>query len=200
MIKINLLRERTLEPTVARVPVEPKPIQAPLILAVVFIAAIALGTWYWYATYTELEEKTQRRDTMQREAKRLEEIQKEVERYQRINEVLKERTDIIEQLKRDQTGPVRMMNAFVDSLPAENPQVWFESLSQTRDDVYEDIALVGYAYDVNSIADFFTSLKNKAYFTQIDWVYYDKSKIPIKFEFKCRRELKKSTKEGEQNG
>lgn len=201
MVKINLLRERAAEPTAAaRVPVEPKPIQAILIIAVLFVAAVALGTWYWWSKYNQLQEKRQLVGDLQKEAERLQNVQQEVEKYERINKILEDRKRVIEQLKQSQSGPVEMMNALVQSLPEKDVKIWFESISASKDGEGETLHLVGYGYDVNSIADFYSNLKNAQYFKNIDWLYYDKSKSPVKFEFDCRRVFEKSTEKEAQNG
>ena len=198
MVKINLLRERTVEQPVSKVPVEPKPIQAILIIAVLVVAAVALGTWYWFSKYNDMKEKEAKVSALQKEADRLQSIQQEVEKYERINQILENRKQVIEQLKQNQSGPVEMMNAMVTSLPATDPKLWFESMSSSRDADGSTLHLVGYAYDVNAIADFYSNLKKQEYFSNIDWLYYDKSKTPIKFEFDCRKDFVKSDKSEEQ--
>jgi Tfp pilus assembly protein PilN len=200
MVKINLLRERTVEQPVTRAPIEPKPIQAILVIAVLVIAAVALGTWYWWSKYNQLQEKRQQATELQQEADRLKNVQEEVEKYERINKILEERKKVIEQLKANQTGPIEMMNGLVQSMPTTDPKLWLESMSQTRDGEGETTHLVGYAYDVNAIADFYANLKKQNYFHMIDWLYYDKSKAPIKFEFDCRRNFEKPAEEEAQNG
>ena len=200
MVKINLLRERTVEQPVTKAPVEPKPIQAILIIAVLIVAAVALGTWYWFSKYNTLQENRTRAANLQKEADRLQSIQQEVEKYEKINQILENRKQVIEQLKKNQSGPVEMMNAMVTSLPEIDPKLWFESMSSTQDTEGSTLHVVGYAYDVNAIADFYSNLKKQGYFTSIDWLYYDKSKSPVKFEFDCRKVNVKSEKEEQQHG
>jgi Tfp pilus assembly protein PilN len=200
MVKINLLRERTIEQPVSKVPVEPKPIQAILIIAVLVVAAVALGTWYWFSKYNDLQEKRAKVSALQKEADRLQSIQQEVEKYEKINQILENRKQVIEQLKQNQSGPVEMLNAMVNSLPQADPRLWFESMSSSRDTEGSTIHLVGHAYDVNAIADFYSNLKKQGYFTSIDWLYYDKTKTPVKFEFDCRKEFVKSDKGEQQHG
>lgn len=200
MVKINLLRERTIEQPVSKVPVEPKPIQAILIIAVLVVAAVALGTWYWFSKYNQLQELEAKATNLQKEADRLRTIQEEVEKYEKINQILENRKQVIEQLKQNQSGPVDMMNAMAASLPEVDPKLWLESLSSTRETDATTIHLVGYAYDVNAIADFYSNLRKQGYFNTVDWLYYDKTKTPIKFEFNCRKEFAKSDKGEQQNG
>lgn len=203
MVKINLLKERVAEqpvPSTARVPVEPKPIQAILVAAVLVVAVIAGVAWYWYKTYTTLEEKQAEAKKLESEEIRLRNVQQEVENYQKKIAELKRRTSVIEQLKQSQTGPVQMMNAIALSLPTTNSQVWLESLSQKPAMDSEVIHLVGYGYDVNAIADFYSKLKGENYFTEIEWLYYDKTKSPVKFEFECKRLLKNPNEKEAKNG
>jgi len=197
MIKINLLRERTVEQPVVRIPVEPKPIQAILIISVLIIASLAFGIWYWYSTYTDLQEKKVQKQKLEDQFKRLEKIRAEVQRYKEVIAILKTRTQVIEELKQNQAGPVRLMNSFVQSMPEEEPQVWLSSLSQTRDVNGDSVNIVGFGYDINSVMDFFSNLKrfqSSGVFSDVELIYYDKKNIPLKFEIICRS-TKKITEE-----
>lgn len=200
MVKINLLRERAVEQPVAKAPVEAKPIQAILIVAVLVVAAVAVGTWYWWSVYNQLTEKRQLAADLQKEADRLAQVQQEVEKYEAINKILEDRKNVIEQLKKNQTGPIEMMNTLIQSLPEKDTQLWFESLTQTADAQGSVTHIIGYAYDVNAIADFYSNLRKLSYFSTVDWLYYDKTKTPIKFEFDCRKAVETPAEGEAQNG
>ncbi|MBN2429963.1 MAG: hypothetical protein JXQ27_00735 [Acidobacteria bacterium] len=198
MIKINLLRERTVEAPVVRVPTEPRPIQAILIISVLVIASLAFGIWYWYSTYTELQEKQVQKRKLEDQFNRLEKIRQEVEEYKRVNEILRNRTQVIEQLKRDQSGPVVVMNALVQSMPQEEPQVWFDRLTHSKGPEGDSITIEGRAFDIYAVMDFFGNLmeyKSKGVFADVELKYYEKTNIPLKFEIVCSTKILPQTEE-----
>jgi Tfp pilus assembly protein PilN len=198
MIKINLLRERTVEAPVVRVPTEPRPIQAILIISVLVIASLAFGIWYWYSTYTEMQEKQVQKRKLEDQFNRLEKIRQEVEEYKRVNEILRNRTNVIEQLKRDQSGPVVVMNALIQSLPSDEPLVWFDKMVHAKGPAGDTITIQGRAFDIYAVMDFFGNLsqyKDNGTFSEVELKYYEKTNIPLKFEIVCTTSKMSETEE-----
>jgi Tfp pilus assembly protein PilN len=181
-------------------PTEPKPIQAILIIAVLVVAFLAFGVWYWYSTYTKMQEMQSQKQRLEEQYQRLEEIRKKVEEYKRVNQILRERTQVIEDLKHNQAGPVRFMNSFIQAMPEEDPQVWFSKLSHTRDASGDTIDIIGASYDIYALMDFFEQLMNekeRGAFTDVELKYYDKKNIPLRFEIACRKAIVNPAEEGE---
>src|SRR6185436_19551183 len=93
------------------------------------------------------------------EAKKLEGIIKEVETYQRRKDSLQQRIDLINQLKQNQKGPVRIMDQISRDLP---DLVWLDSM----DIAGGRISLNGRGLNPNAIALFIENVKRDPYFEE----------------------------------
>ena len=169
MIKINLVREgRAVRGTAAA----PQPVAMAaatggtggvqinniIVLACLVLGLlVALGYWFW-----QKRELKNRQDTVAErtiEAQKLESIIKEVEQYQRRKDNLQQRIDLINQLKKNQKGPVRIMDQVSLDLP---DLVWLDSMDISRG----RISLSGRGLNPNAIALFIENVKNDPYFEE----------------------------------
>jgi type IV pilus assembly protein PilN len=117
----------------------------------------ALGYWLWHK-----RELAQRRDVVEQrtvEAQKLEAIIKEVEDYQKRKDSLQQRIDLINQLKQNQKGPVRIMDQISRDLP---DLVWLDNMSISGGRV----ALSGRGLNPNAIALFIENVKNDTFFEE----------------------------------
>lgn len=166
MIKINLVREgRAVRGTAAA----PQPtamavggggvqINNILVLACLILGLlVAFGYWFWNKRELKNREAVVAERTV--EAQKLESIIKEVEEYQTRKDNLQQRIDLINQLKQNQKGPVRIMDQISRDLP---DLVWLDSMdiNQGR------ITLVGRGLNPNAIALFIENVKNDPYFEE----------------------------------
>ena len=168
MIKINLVREgRAVRGTAAA----PQPTamavgggvggtQINNILVVgclVLGVLVALGYWFWFKRELKSREAVVAERTV--EAQKLEGIIKEVEEYQQRKDSLQQRIDLINQLKQNQKGPVRIMDQISRDLP---DLVWLD----TMDINAGRITLAGRGLNPNAIALFIENIKNDPYFEE----------------------------------
>ena len=169
MIKINLVREgRAVRgagaaPQAAAVsgaaggPIASN-INNVLVVAGLLIGLLlAVGYWLW-----EKRELKKRQDVMAEktiEAQKLESIIKEVADYQKQKENLQNRINLINQLKQNQKGPVRIMDQISRDLP---DLVWLDSMDITGGRV----TLAGRGLNPNAIALFIENVKNDPYFEE----------------------------------
>jgi len=117
----------------------------------------ALGYWYW-----NKRELTQRKEIVEQrtvEAQKLEAIIKEVEDYQKRKDSLQQRIDLINKLKQNQKGPVRIMDQISRDLP---DLVWLDNMSISGGRV----SLSGRGLNPNAIALFIENVKNDTYFEE----------------------------------
>jgi type IV pilus assembly protein PilN len=169
LIKINLVREgRAVRGTAAA----PQPaitsvatgggggVQTNniIILACLVLGILAgLGYWFWHKR--ELKGREVLVAERSAEAQKLESIIKEVEQYQRRKDNLQQRIDLINQLKQNQKGPVRIMDQVSRDLP---DLVWLDSMDINSG----RIQLSGRGLNPNAIALFIENVKNDPYFEE----------------------------------
>ena len=118
---------------------------------------IAAGYWFW-----QKRELSTRQDTVvqrEAEAKKLESIIAEVEDYQRRKDSLQNRIDLINQLKQNQKGPVRIMDQLSRDLP---DLVWLDNLTINAGRV----TIAGRGLNPNAIALFIENVKNDPFFEE----------------------------------
>jgi type IV pilus assembly protein PilN len=156
MIKINLLSEgkrtvRKSKPTGAALKgLEGKDIGQWLLVVglLLGIGALALD---WWLLNRELEEKTAEVSAAQREVETLAGVIKEVEDYKAKKSELERKIGVINDLKANQRGPVRVMDYISRALPE---LLWLDRLKMTPD----AIELEGRAFNTNAVANFIENL------------------------------------------
>ncbi len=117
----------------------------------------ALGYWLW--NKRELAQRQEIVEQRTAEAQKLEAIIKEVEDYQKRKDSLQQRIDLINQLKQNQKGPVRIMDQISRDLP---DLVWIDNMSISGGRV----SLAGRGLNPNAIALFIENVKNDTYFEE----------------------------------
>ncbi|HUP62774.1 MAG TPA: PilN domain-containing protein [Thermoanaerobaculia bacterium] len=169
MIKINLVREgravRGTGAAPALVTTSIPGVAAPganvnnIIVGVLVLIGIvaAVGYWYWYKR--ELSERQAIVEQKTQEAQKLEAIIREVEEYQRRKDSLQQRIDLINQLKQNQKGPVRIMDQISRDLP---DLVWLDAMNITAG----RISLNGRGLNPNAIALFIENIKRDPFFEE----------------------------------
>ena len=158
MIRINLLRE----------PARPKAAFASesryllFFVGALILAALALGFWRWSLT-SALAERQSRIQELEKESQRLQSLRAELKRFQDRKAELDRRLAAIEQLKKNQQGPVNLMNSLIASVPDE-PRLWLSSLTQRG----SAVTIEGNAFDVPAIAGFIGRLGGRPPFSNVD--------------------------------
>ena len=167
MIKINLVREGravrgagAAPSAVAAATAGPgaSNINNILILGLLVLGLLA-AVGYWFAKKNELAERKATIAQREVEAQKLEQIIKEVEEYQKRKDSLQQRIDLIEQLKQNQKGPVRIMDQISRDLP---DLVWLDRMEITAG----TISLSGRGLNPNAIALFVENVKNDPFFEE----------------------------------
>ena len=168
MIKINLVREgRAVRGTGVAPVAAAAAVTTPgagtnvnniIVLVFVVLGALAAGGYYFYYKRA-LAEKQAVVEQKALEAQKLEAIINEVQDYQRRKDSLQQRIDLINQLKQNQKGPVRIMDQISRDLP---DLVWIDSM----DIIGGRIALNGRGLNPNAIALFVENVKKDPYFEE----------------------------------
>ncbi len=155
MIKINLL------PTKRKPPRKVTELQKQFIIAVVVIGGVFAGMAFYYISLNakiSAREKERaaamaevaRQDTMLREVKNVEDERKKVT----------DKIGIIEQLKKNQQGPVRLLDEISRAIPATAD---ITSMTEAGG----NINLGGEAFSNEDVVKFVENLKASAFFTDV---------------------------------
>jgi Tfp pilus assembly protein PilN len=152
MIRINLLpsgRRKAL--------ILPTPIIYGIIATVVLVIIIATATFYLNrqisSIQTDIFAKEQRMN-------KLKEALVEVENYERNNKEFREKTAVIEQLKKNQIVPLRLLDEVSEML---SKGVWLTDLKDKGGVVTID----GYAYSNSDLVSYVQNLKESKYLVDI---------------------------------
>ncbi len=113
-------------------------------LVVILVHYLILGS-----QIKELDEKIR---TDRIEVTRLESVLREVKDFEDKKARLQKKVDLINQLKQNQKGPVRLMDEVSNALP---DLVWIESMEYKGN----TISIAGKAFNPPAVANFFTNLK-----------------------------------------
>ncbi|HEY6051429.1 MAG TPA: PilN domain-containing protein [Thermoanaerobaculia bacterium] len=160
MIRINLLTEAKAAAARKKTPVLPTGARLNNLL---FIAGVALGLLYIAAMGFYLIQKRRNLDEeigkARIEAERLRSIIEEVKGYELKKASLEEKIELINKLKTNQKGPVRLMDEVSRALP---DLVWLTSL----DVVGETITMRGKTLSPNAVATYLENLKKSPFFAE----------------------------------
>jgi type IV pilus assembly protein PilN len=125
-------------------------------LLIVLAAASYIG-WDYYALAQRDAQLHGELTAARAEKARLAPILKEVERYDARKKELQQRVTLIEELRKNQVGPVHMLDEISRSLP---DRLWLTDMRQTGDDVQMD----GRTSSLSSLADLVANLEASGYF------------------------------------
>ncbi|HYU26291.1 MAG TPA: PilN domain-containing protein, partial [Thermoanaerobaculia bacterium] len=164
MIKINLVREgRTVRgagaaPTGPAIAAGGSNLNNILVIAAILLGALIAGGW-WFLKNSTLKEKQEMVANKQAEADRLQAIIKQVDDYTKRKESLQKRIDLINQLKQNQKGPVKIMDRVSQDLP---DLVWLDRMTMSGGLV----TIGGRGLNPNAIANFVDNVKNDPLFEE----------------------------------
>jgi Tfp pilus assembly protein PilN len=130
-----------------------------LIVGAFLVIAALLAGGYWFVKQNELKAKQAEVEMKKAEAQKLEKIIKEVEEFERRKENLEKRIQTINDLKKNQKGPVQVMDRISQDLP---DLVWLDRLVLQKD----VIQIQGRGLNPNAIAIFIENIKTDPLFAE----------------------------------
>jgi len=153
MIKVNLLPVKRKK--------KAKPIPAFLIATILGTVGVCLVMAFLFFTYSSrLSDRKAKFAKNERTIAELKEKIKAVEDFEKRNKVFKERSDIIEQLSKNKSVPVKIL----DEISAVMPNgIWIQALSFAGDTV----SLDGYGFTNADIVAYVDNLKASKIFTEV---------------------------------
>ncbi len=153
MIRINLLAEGR-RPTAVR---KTRTVALAernwtnITLVVGILVGLILVASYWFVLDRRREGVRQEVATAKAEVERLKPILEEVEEFKTKKADLERKIEVITNLKNNQTGPVRVMDAISRALPE---LLWLDELQVKA----SSIRLSGRAFNVNAVSNFIENL------------------------------------------
>jgi type IV pilus assembly protein PilN len=156
VIRVNLLSERKSVKKKIAFPIDQ---QISVVCAAILVAA-ALGVgWRYWSLGRDAARLTSDIAKAQKETASLKSIIAQVEAYEQQKTELQQRVELIEQLRKEQTGPVHMLDEVSRSLP---PMLWLTQIKQTPNS--NDVLIDGRSNTLTSISDFVVGLEASGYF------------------------------------
>ena len=155
MIKINLLSEGKRPAAVRRARstsfFESESIALWMLIAGLLLLGALPATGWWLFKKAQIAEKTEEITVAQREVDELAAIIAEVEEYKAKQAELEHKIEVIEQLRVNQKGPVRVMDHISRALPE---LLWLDRMEMRGG----AITLSGRSYNSNAVAAFMDNL------------------------------------------
>ena len=162
MIKINLIAEgkkAVTRKSKAAAGGAPPTDMSQLLLLGGLVLGLALWGGYWFYLKHQIAVRAEKIAEHEAEVRRLESIIKEVEDYKVKKAALEHKIDVINQLKQNQQGPVRIMDQVSRALPE---LLWLERMDVTG----TSIGVSGSAFNINAIANFIENLDKSQEFQE----------------------------------
>ena len=157
------------------------PVQIYAALAVLVVAALALGAWFW-SLNSEQKELDNRIAALTTQVEQLEAEQALLQEAEKKKKATQDRIDVIKRLEASRKGPVELMNVVISSVPDE-PGLWLTSLAQRENTV----TIEGRAFDVPFIADFIASLNDSPPFRFVELQFWEQDPDDtIRFRLHCQ--------------
>ena len=158
MIRINLLnveRERAKKKTAAVFGTTTQKLTVGCSL-ILILAVLFVGWRYWSLGHesTKLDAEI---SAAQQETTRLHSVILQVQQFEQRKAQLQQRVVLIEQLRKEQTGPVHMLDQISRALP---PMLWLTELKQDSDTVL----IEGRSTTQTGVSDFVANLEASGYF------------------------------------
>jgi len=177
MIKINLLAGT--EKAKARAARVPKfegvgSLGQNVLMAGVVVLALLFIGWRWYSLASEQRLLQSEIVKAQAEKERLQAIIRKGEEYKAKKELLERKITLITQLKRNQSGPVHLLDEVSKQLP---DFLWLDSMNEAG----QSITIQGKATTYNAVSNFYNNLTGSRYFQNV--VLGSISAIPVGVTF-----------------
>ena len=156
MIKINLL------PTKRKPARKVTELQKQLIIAVVVLGGVTTGMGFYFITLNnKISAMTQEKAAALAEVARQDSMLKEVKNVEEERKKVTDKIGVIEQLKKNQQGPVRLLDEISRAIP-----VSVDLLTMTESG--GNIDITGEAFSNDDIVKFVENLKASAFFNDIN--------------------------------
>jgi len=152
--------------------------QNVLMAGVVILALLFIG-WRWYSLESEHLQLHDEIVKAQAERERLQAIIKKGEEYKAKKELLQRKIALITQLKRNQSGPVHLLDEVSKQLP---DFLWLDSMSESG----QSISIQGKATTYNAVSNFYNNLTGSRYFQNVILGPISAIPVGVTFSLTCQ--------------
>jgi len=163
MITINLIAEaqrgKSREKAAPRIQGTGALGQNVLMVGVAILAALVVG-WRWYGLSSEHSRLTSEIARAEAEKQRLQAIIKKGEEYKAKKDLLQRKIALVSQLKRNQSGPVHLLDEISKQLP---DFLWLDSMNESA----WNVQIQGKATTYNAVSNFYNNLTGSRYFQNV---------------------------------
>ena len=127
--------------------------------SLILVAAAIFVGWRYWTLDKESKRLSAEIASAESEAARLKSIIAEVQQFEQRSAQLRQRVSLIEQLRRDQTGPVHLLDQISRALP---PMLWLTGVRQGADS--NEVLIDGRCTTLTGLSDFVVNLEQSGYF------------------------------------
>jgi type IV pilus assembly protein PilN len=178
MIKVNLIPVKRKK--------KAKPLPTFLIVTVIVtVGVIIVMAYLTFFFSSRLSAKKAEFAAKEKQIAELKEKIKAVESFEQLNKTFQQRNEIIEQLSKNRSVPVRLLDEISNLLPNG---IWFQTITVSGD----NISIGGYGFTNTDIVSYVDNVKNSKIFTDV-YLQESKSteieKIPL-YVFKLTFKIK----------
>ncbi len=170
MIRINLLgapKPKSSKKSIAAVSlpsIELSSAFSPLLQVLAVLAVvIAINGIYWYRLNHEKKDIAVKMQAAEQKNRELANIKAKYLERQKQADAYKRRVDVIDQLRKNQSGPVDLL-AMIGDTVNNTEAVWLSSLK----DQGKDVAIDGMALSTDAVANLITNLQKTGFFKNIE--------------------------------
>jgi type IV pilus assembly protein PilN len=157
MIRVNLIGERKLAKKKVAFPIAQQ--QLPLACGAILVGAVLLVGWRYWSLGHQSARLAAETAKAQKETASLKSIIAQVADFEQQKAELQQRVELIEQLRKEQTGPVHMLDEISRSLPQ---MLWLTNLKETPNS--SEVLIDGRSNTLTGISDFVANLEASGYF------------------------------------
>ncbi len=161
MIRINLLGRARPKAARRAVPLEAT-LQVVFLLGALVMAGLVLVLHYW-SLGRDVQNINRNIAIQQREKDRLATLKQQVEAFEVQKRLLQQRIDVIETLRRNQAGPVQLLDSLGGTVN-RTELLWLTQVKQTGN----QLTIEGMAGSNLAVANFITNLKRSGYFQNVE--------------------------------
>lgn len=122
------------------------------------VAGLAIGWRYWLVS-RDAAQMDQAIAVEEKETARLHSVIVQVQQFEQRKAQLQQRVTLIEQLRREQIGPVHMLDQISNALPAS---LWLTEMKQTA--TPNEVLIDGRSLSLTGLSDFVANLERSGYF------------------------------------
>lgn len=151
--------------------------QSFLMVSVVLLALLFIG-WRWYGLASEATRLQGEIVKAEKERERLQAIIKKGEEYKAKKDLLQQKITLITQLKKNQSGPVHLLDEISKQLP---DFLWLDTMSESA----FNIQINGKATTYNAVSNFYNNLTGSRYFQNVVLGTISSVPVGVTFSLSC---------------